>query len=127
MQTEDEGIFTHGFERDGSRTPPLFAYHTYPAPEDVMYPAYTQPYRPISSSGDWTRADADYLAPVPVTLPSMMQFHDSVKREYEDTLTPFNMGYPGVPAVDINAHHGYSDSNPHVGFTRAAPHWPSRP
>lgn len=114
MHNEDEGIFANGFERDGSRTPPLFAYHTYPAPEDVMYPPYAQPYRPISTAGDWTRADTDYLAPVPVTLPSMMQFHDSVKREYEDTLTPFNMTYQGLPAVDIHSHHGYSDSNPHT-------------
>jgi len=91
-----------------------------------MYPPYAQPYRPISGSGDWTRADQDYLAPVPVTLPSMMQFHDSVKREYEDTLTPFNMTYQGLPAVDMHAHHGYNDSNPHVCSTRAPPQWPNR-
>jgi hypothetical protein len=113
MQAEDEGIFANGFERDGSRPPPLFAYHTYPDPEDVMYLPYAQPYRPISTTGDWKRPDTDYLAPVPVTLPSMMQFHDSVKREYEDTLTPFTLcclSYQGLPpVVDIHAHHGYGD------------------
>jgi hypothetical protein len=93
-----------------------------------MYPPYAQPYRRILTTGDWTRPDTDYLAPVPVMLPSMMQFHDSVKREYEDTLTPFSLSYQGLPpAVDIHAHHGYGDSNPHVGSHRAPPSWPSRP
>lgn len=121
MNNDDEVIFANGFERDGSRTPPLFAYHAYPAPEDVMYPPYPQAYRPMVSTADWTRAEPDYLAPV--TLPSMMQFHDSVKREYDETLTPFNMSYQ---AVDIHAHHGYGQ-DPHVCPARPPPNWPSRP
>jgi hypothetical protein len=51
MQSEYEGIFANGFERDKSRTPPFFAYDTYRAPQDVMYPPH-QAYQPISSSGD---------------------------------------------------------------------------
>jgi hypothetical protein len=114
MQSDDDGISANSFEWDGSRTPPIFAHHTYPASEDIMYPPCAQPYRQISSSGNWIQADPDYLAPVSVTLPSMMQFHHSIKRENEDTLTPFNMTYQGLPAVDIHAHHGYKDSNPHA-------------
>jgi hypothetical protein len=83
MQNQDDGIFANNFELDGSRIPPFFAYQTYPALEDAMFPPYTQPYCPISNSGDWMRADIDYLAPIPVTLPSMMLFHDTVKRKYE--------------------------------------------
>ena len=81
MQNDDDLMFSHGFERDGSRTP-LFAYQTYPAPEDLVYPQYphSQPYRTVSSSGD-RDSYAEYLAPAPVTLPSMMQFHNSIKRE----------------------------------------------
>jgi hypothetical protein len=123
MQSDDDRIFANSFEGDGSQTPPLFAYHTYPAPEDIMYLPYAQLHSPMSRSGDRTRADTDYLAPVPVTLASMMQFHDLIKREYEDTLTFFNMTYHGLPAVDIHAHQGYNDSNPHVCSTRALPHW----
>jgi hypothetical protein len=126
MHSDDDVMFSHGYERDGSRTPPLFAYHhTYPAPEDVIYPAYphSQPYRPISSSSDWSRPESDYLAPV--TLPSMMQFHDSIKREQEDTMSPFNMSYQGLPAIDIHGQHGYDDSNPHVS-TKQLQHWPNR-
>jgi hypothetical protein len=44
----------------------------------------------------------------------MMEFHHSTKRENEDTLTPFNMTYQGVPAVDIHAYYDYNDSNPYV-------------
>jgi hypothetical protein len=110
---EDNLMFSHGFDREGSRTPPLFAYHTYPAPEDIVYPPYPQqPYRPVSSASDEYN---DYLgAPVAVTLPSMMHFHEAIKRE-DDTMSPFNMSYQGLPAIDIHGSHGYDDSsNPHV-------------
>jgi len=107
---DNEIMFSHGYEREGSRTPPLFAYHTYPAPEDIVYPPYpqSQSYRPVSTGGEY-----DYLAPVPVTLPSMMHFHEAIKRE-DDTMSPFNMSYQGLPAIDIHSQHGYEDSNPHV-------------
>ena len=110
MSNDDELMFSHGFGRDGSRTPPLFAYPTYPAPEDIVYPPYphSQPYRPVSTAGD-RDSYADYMAPIPVTLPSMMQFHDSIKREGEDTMSPFNMNYQGLPAIDIHGHHSYDD------------------
>jgi hypothetical protein len=128
MQNDDDVLFSNGFDRDGSRTPPLFTYHTYPAPEDVLHPAYThaQPYRPIAGASDWSRADTDYLAPVPVTLPSMMQFHDSIKRGQDETLSAFNMGYQGFSAVDIHGQHGYGDSNPHVCRPKAVQRWPKR-
>jgi hypothetical protein len=121
MQSDDDVIFTHGLERDGSRTPPLFAYHTYPVPGDVIYSPYghSQPYRQVSSSGDWSRTDTDYLAPVPVTLPSMMQFHDSIKREHEDTMSPFHMSYQAFPSLDIHGQQVYDDPNPHVCQTKA--------
>jgi len=107
---EDNLIFPSHFERDGSRTPPLFAYHTYPAPEEIVYPPYpqSQPYHTVT-----TAEYRDYLAPVPVTLPSMMHFNEAIKRE-DDTMHPFNMYNQGLPAVDIHASHGYDDSNPHT-------------
>lgn len=118
LQHEDDMMFSQGFDRDGSRTPPMFTYHTYPAPEDIVYPAYphTQQYRPMPERQD---SYGDYLAQIPVTLPSMMQFTDSVKREGEDTMSPFNMSYHAVAGIDIHAPtHGYDDSNPHVSRPR---------
>jgi hypothetical protein len=128
MQSDDDMMFAQSFEREGSRTPPLFAYHTYPAPEDIVYPPYphTQQYRPVSGGSDWTRSETDYLAPVPVTLPSMMQFHDSIKREHEDTMSPFNMSYQGLPALDMHNQHGYGDSDPHVRSAHAMQRFQSR-
>lgn len=94
-------------EREGSRTPPLFSYHTYPAPEEIVYPPYpSQPYRPMSSMEPYS----DYLAPV--TLPSMMHFQDAIKRE-DDTISPFHMSYPGLPVMDMHGSSPY-DSNPLV-------------
>ncbi|TVY80309.1 Transcription factor radR [Lachnellula suecica] len=117
MHNDEEIMFGHNYERDGSRTPPLFAYHSYPAPEDIVYPPYpqSQPYRPVTTGGEY-----DYMAPVPVTLPSMMHFHESIKRESDDTMSPFNMSYQGLPAIDIHASHGYDDSNPHVNSSAFA-------
>lgn len=109
---EDNLMFpTHGFERDGSRTPPLFAYHTYPAPEEIVYPPYpqSQPHYHAVTAAEYR----DYLAPVPVTLPSMMHFNEAIKRE-DDTMHPFNMYNPGLPAIDIHGQHAYDDSNPHT-------------
>ncbi|CAG8978229.1 hypothetical protein HYALB_00010720 [Hymenoscyphus albidus] len=110
MHHDEELMFGHGFEREGSRTPPLFAYHTYPAPEDMSYPPYpqSQPYRPVSTGAEYN----NYLEPV--TLPSMMHFHESIKRENDDTMAPFNLSYQGLPAIDIQGSHGYDDSNPHT-------------
>lgn len=105
---EDNLMFSNHYDREGSRTPPLF-FHTYPAPEEMVYPSYSnQPYRPMTTTADQY---TDYLAPV--TLPSMMHFHEAIKRE-DDTISPFNMSYPGLPAIDIHGGHGYDDSNPHV-------------
>ena len=121
MTNDDDLMFSHGFEREGSRTPPLFSYHTYPAPEDIVYPAYppSQTYRPVSTSGD-TDSYAEYMAPVPVTLPPMMHFHNSIKRE-DDTMSPFNMSYQGgLPAIDLHVHHGGYDENPHVSQYQTA-------
>ncbi|PVH86072.1 hypothetical protein DL98DRAFT_511156 [Cadophora sp. DSE1049] len=43
----------------------------------------------------------------------MMHFHEAIKRE-DDTMSPFNMSYQGLPAIDIQGHHNYEDSNPHT-------------
>ncbi|KAJ8070045.1 hypothetical protein OCU04_000445 [Sclerotinia nivalis] len=120
MHSDDEIIFSQNFDRDGSRTPPLFTYHTYPAPEDISYPPYphSQPYRAVSDS-ERSEAYQHYMAPtVPVTLPSMMHFNNAIKREPEDTMSPYNMSYQGLPAIDIHSHHGYD--NPHVRHPQAA-------
>lgn len=102
-------MFADHYNREGSRTPPLFSYHSYPAPEEIVYQPYaSQPYRPMSTTADQY---ADYLAPV--TLPSMMHFHEVIKRE-DDTLSPFNIGYSSLPAMDIHGGHSYEESNPLV-------------
>jgi hypothetical protein len=110
MHHDDELIFGNQYDREGSRTPPLFAYqHSYPAPEDMSYPPYpqSQPYRPVSTGAEY----GGYMEPV--TLPSLMHFQDSIKRE-DDTMAPFNLSYQGLPAIDIQSSHSYDDSNPHV-------------
>lgn len=109
---DNEMIFAQNFNRDGSRTPPLFAYSAYPAPEDIVYPPYSQQqYQPLGTSSEYN----DFLQPVPVTLPSMMHFHDAIKREDETTLNPYNMYNQGLPSIDYINQRPYEDvSHPHT-------------
>jgi hypothetical protein len=88
-------LFRPSLGQEGSRTPPLFAHHTYPP----------YPQQPFPTGYQY----GDCLAPVL----SMMHFHETSKRE-EDTISPFNMSYLGFPATDLHVSHGYEDSNPHV-------------
>jgi hypothetical protein len=115
MQNDDDLLFSHGFERDGSHSPPLFAYQSYPAPEDSLYTPYpqSQPYRTQIHT---TETYGDYLVPAPMTLPSMMQFNEAIKREpmTDDSMNPFSMSYAAMAGLDIQGAHGYEDSNPHV-------------
>jgi len=107
----ENDLMFNGYERETSRTPPLFAYHHYPAPEEIVYPPYpSHTYRPVSTGAEHY---GEYLAQVPVTLPSMMHFHEAIKRE-DDTLSPFSMNYQGLPSIDIHGGHGYDDTNPHT-------------
>jgi hypothetical protein len=99
-------MFSQAYEREASHSPPLFAYQTYPAPEDITYPPYA-PYRHVSAAD---RSYGDYLAPVPVTLPSMSYFNDSIKREpLDDTLSPYQLSYGGLH--DLHGSHGYDDAH----------------
>ncbi|RFU34109.1 hypothetical protein B7463_g2198, partial [Scytalidium lignicola] len=105
-------MFSQGFERDGSRTPPLFTYHTYPPPEDIVYPAYphNQPYRPVAER---QHSYGDYLTQIPVTLPStlpsMMHFQDAIKREGGSTndapLHPKTIIDPKLEAFSLDREH----------------------
>jgi surfactin synthase thioesterase subunit len=113
---DNELIFAQNFNRDGSRTPPLFAYSAYPAPEDLVYPPFSQqPYQPLVTTSEYT----DFLQPVPVTLPSMMHFHEAIKREDENTLSPYNIYSQGaLPSIDFINQRPYEDvSHPHVSRT----------
>lgn len=110
---DNEIIFAQNFNnRDGSRTPPLFAYSAYPAPEEVVYPPFSQQtYQPMVSSSEYN----DFLQPIPVSLPSMMHFHEAIKREDEQTMSPYNMYNQGLPSIDYINQRPYEDmSHPHV-------------
>ncbi|KAL0934216.1 uncharacterized protein CTRU02_211015 [Colletotrichum truncatum] len=116
MHTDDELLFAQSYDdgRERSNTPPLFAYSTYPPPEEMLLaPSYTtQPY-PMTTA----EAYPGYLAAtVPVTLPPMNHFNDAIKRESypsDDGLSPY-MNYGYIHGIDINATSSYDPSNPHT-------------
>jgi hypothetical protein len=125
----DDNLFST-FDRDGSHTPPLFAYHhSYPAPEESIYPPYphTQSYRPASTLQASTESYPDYITPAPMTLPSMMHFNEALKRDSlsngDDSLNPFSMSYAAMAGIDIQASQTYGDSNPHVSSLMSDNRW----
>jgi len=113
MSSDDDLMFSQSYSRESSRTPPLFGYNSYPAPEDIVYPAYPQQYRPVTMC-DRTEAFTEYMAPVPVSLPSMMHFGDAIKRESNDaTMSPFT-SYAMMAGIDIQGTHAFDGTDPHT-------------
>jgi hypothetical protein len=118
MNNDDDALYSHGFGRDGSQTPPTFSYHTYPAPDDILYPPYSQRYPQMVSNAQ-TESYSEYLAPVPTTLPGLMLYGNSGKSTSllhadDNTMNPFNMSYATMAGIDVHAPRQFDDSNPHV-------------
>jgi len=125
MHNDEDPLFSTDFDRDGSHTPPLFAYHSYPPPEESIYPPYptTQSYRPAATLLPTTSSFSEYLTPAPMSLPSMMHFNEALKRDSlsgnDDSLNPFSMSYAAMAGIDIQASQTFGDSNPHVSSLRS--------
>ena len=65
LQSDDDIIFSQRFDKCISETPPLFAYHTYPAPEDIQL----QPHHAVSDTGDWSREEDYQSIPINNAIP----------------------------------------------------------
>ncbi|KIM99312.1 hypothetical protein OIDMADRAFT_43243 [Oidiodendron maius Zn] len=91
-------VQSQSFDQNGSRTPPLYTYSVYPSPTDGICPLYLA----NPTSGD-ANLYADYIAPIPVTLPSMTRFYHSIKQQTEDMLSPYNMAYHASPEMNIHS------------------------
>jgi hypothetical protein len=112
MHPDDELLFQPTYDgRERTQSPPMFAYSTYPPPEETLLMAPYQPYRPLTADAypDWTVA-----AGVPVTLPPMTHFSDALKREGgyagEDAMS----SYMGYGFMDMHATAYDPHSNPNV-------------
>lgn len=113
---EEMVVFSAGFEkRERSITPPLFAYPSYPAPDELLLDPYAsaQPYPSISAADPYPH----YLAAttMPATLPAMTNYSDM--KQCDDSLSPY-LNYSFVSGVDINMSSHYDSSSAHVSFTR---------
>lgn len=63
---------------------PVFAYHNYLAPENIVYPPYPQ-YQPFQAV---TFGYGDYAAPLPASLPSMMRIAENHNASPNQMPTP---------------------------------------
>lgn len=124
MESADELIFTtpvYG-ERERSRTPPVFSYTPYPAPDELLLDPYAsaQPYPTMSTAGD---PYPNYLtaSTMSSSLPSMTHFSEAMKRDSfpsDDGMSSY-LSYGGfMPGVEISMPSPYDTSNPHVSFAR---------
>ncbi|KFG85769.1 hypothetical protein MANI_026709 [Metarhizium anisopliae] len=109
---EEMVVFSAGFEkRERSITPPLFAYPSYPAPDELLLDPYAsaQPYPSISAADPYPH----YLAAttMPATLPAMTNYSDM--KQCDDGLSPY-LNYSFVSGVDINMSSHYDSSSAHT-------------
>lgn len=118
---DDDDLFTTTStppfsDRDGSLTPPLFAYSPYPPPApDCLYPAqslgypYAYAYRP-----DTYAYQASY--PAYLTPPAPLQ-HQKLAAD-DDGLSAFGISFAAMAGLDIPGQaalrHHYDDADPHV-------------
>lgn len=120
MESTDDFLFPPAYDgRDRSLTPPMFAYSTYPAPDELLL----NPYGAAQAYPTMTTTDAypNYLtaSTMPATLPSMTHFSDAVKRDsYASDEYNAYMPYGFVPGMDYNAPSPYDQSGPHVSYAR---------
>jgi hypothetical protein len=106
------------FSRELSASPPpLFSYSTYPPSEPIYYTDYSQ--QPSSQAAPAPFYDHSsyhhYNASLHSTLPIMPSSTDGVKQETlfpdDDFLSPFNMNYASISAMDVNTSQAYSDAS----------------
>ena len=99
--------------------PPVFSYSSYPFPEPHIYQPYPQhtAYHTMPAPYADLSMQAQYLPPLPSTLPTMMGAA-TMKRESlfpeDDIMSPFSMSYASMAGIDIPTTQAYSDSSAQV-------------
>ncbi|KAL3420843.1 hypothetical protein PVAG01_07288 [Phlyctema vagabunda] len=96
MHNDDEYMFNNGYDREGSRTPPLLYHNTYPAPEEISF----SPYQSNPYPSERPEPYSTYMQPISVTLPPMSHFNEQMKRD-GDTMMPYQM-YSNVQSIDMH-------------------------
>lgn len=124
--------FSHPYKRDNSLTPPpslleqsdqvsTLQQHPIQRPQTNIHPrdSYSENELkycsyPLSLSNRNFPLNAnqfgEYLMPIPVPLPSMLDFNQMIKRESE-TMDPYNIEFSDLSGIGVPAPHNYCDSN----------------
>ena len=120
---DQTAISAQRFNRELSASPPpLFSYSTYPPSEPIYYTDYSQ--QPSSQAVPAPFYDHSsyhhYNASLHSTLPIMPSSTDGIKQETlfpdDDFLSPFNMNYASISAMDVNTSQAYSDASAQVNY-----------
>ena len=117
-------ISAQRFNRELSASPPpLFSsYSTYPPSEPIYYADYSQqpPSQAVSAPFYDHSSFHHYNASLHSTLPIMPSSADGIKQETlfpdDDFLSPFNMNYASISAMDVNPSQAYSDASAQVNY-----------
>jgi hypothetical protein len=115
--------FGQRFTRELSASPPpLFAYSTYPPSEPMYYTDYSQQTSSQAVAAPFYDHSYhhQYNASLHSTLPIMPSSNDGIKNEHlfsdDDLLSPFNMNYASISAMDVNTSRAYSDASAQVNY-----------
>ncbi|KAK1244828.1 hypothetical protein MKX08_004457 [Trichoderma sp. CBMAI-0020] len=117
MESHDELSFVHPSyhhhdERERSNTPPVLAYTTYPAPDELLM----NPYGSAHAYPAMTTAEVypNYLsAAMPASLPPLGHYSEPIKRDlYPDNVMSPYIGYGFMPTHDMGMSTPYDPSNP---------------
>jgi hypothetical protein len=117
-------ISAQRFNRELSASPPpLFSsYSTYPPSEPIYYTDYSQqpPSQTVPAPFYDHSSFHHYNASLHSTLPIMPSSTDGIKQETlfpdDDFLSPFNMNYASISAMDVNTSQAYSDASAQVNY-----------
>lgn len=119
METADDIIFSAPVydERERSRTPPMFPYAAYPAPDELLLDPYgpSQAYPGMPGAAE---PYPGYLAAggLPAALPAAAHFADALKRDAYagNAAMGTYLGYDFVPGVELGLPSPYDASSAHV-------------
>jgi hypothetical protein len=100
---DEDSTFSQGFDKKRPQTPPLFQYHSYPAPEDIIY----SPYRSVHTS----QKLEDYRSPTAAMLPSMIHLHHPIKPKSDETVL-HNVTDKRLAEIDLYGQRSFHVSNP---------------
>ncbi len=129
VKTERSTSPTYQYGRELSISPPPSYGYSHTLPEPIIHPPYPQhaPFNTLPAPYAEYSGQAQYLPPLPTTLPSMSQYDlgpSKSNRYLDDNIfDQYDTGYAPFGSMDLPMQQSYSDSNVHVNHPEYSFHF----